>query len=451
MFKKAVISIALVIMLSTVTLCFVDNTSDGSSNEKVVVFPNGIKMTFDSEIIYPYVNYISSNDTENKMTLTKSQTLSNAYEYTSFYAISEFRYCIKINNVDMTKPTALKSNNNLCSETFVCPISNYESFDISLTVSDRNFRIFYMENDIITPINTTTTIGNNFNVDRQPVINGDKGIWNTSADGSGIDVLPGTNTATESFLDSISEVNGDYGFILYPKEAGKITVNFNLNGGNGEFAPIKTPAWNNFILPNAVPAKNGFTFDGWKFGNNTYSAESEMELKGDDCTLTAIWKANETPADDASGDGASGGTSDSGTSNGSTPSGGSSENGSSDGSPSGESYANVFSISVYESIEADAPYCVIKSNEELPFLTRDGYDFAGWVTNDGRDFSIDELNGDVSIYGTWKAAEKNAEKPSDGDAAPKINTEDTIAIALSVAAAFLAVLLIKMLYPFLKR
>lgn len=68
-----------------------------------------------------------------------------------------------------------------------------------------------------------------------------------------------------------------------------ITVSFDANGGSG--APSDIHAEQNvlFLIPSVVPAKAGFSFEGWSDGTNTYAPGDSVSFT-DSKTLTAVWK-----------------------------------------------------------------------------------------------------------------------------------------------------------------
>jgi uncharacterized protein (TIGR02145 family)/uncharacterized repeat protein (TIGR02543 family) len=186
-------------------------------------------------------------------------------------------------------------------------------------------------------------------------------VWNTNSSGTGIDYGSG----------SYYTVTGDV--TLYAKwEIDTYRVWFDMNGGNNGYGSIPTqraPYGTSITLPSGNNlTRDGYTFGGWStdcygYGTN-YSAGSQYTVT-DDVDLCAVWNANEYTVTFSANGG-----------NGSIP-GQRAKYGTSITLPSGND------------------------------LTRSGFTFGGWNTNNsgtGTNYSAGSsfyVYGDVTLYAKW--------------------------------------------------
>ncbi|MEG1299913.1 MAG: InlB B-repeat-containing protein [Erysipelotrichaceae bacterium] len=72
------------------------------------------------------------------------------------------------------------------------------------------------------------------------------------------------------------------------------TTTFDLNGGQGSFAPLKAASTRDVRLPSNLPTKTGYTFLGWKisYGGDLYQPGTTYKMPKQDNVMTAQWSAN---------------------------------------------------------------------------------------------------------------------------------------------------------------
>lgn len=86
--------------------------------------------------------------------------------------------------------------------------------------------------------------------------------------------------------------------IIEEDEPISYTIEFNLNGGTGEFGKIICEENKECLIPNKTPTKEGYSFQGWsedKDGNAVYKEQSSINTLEQDSTeiiLYAIWNIN---------------------------------------------------------------------------------------------------------------------------------------------------------------
>lgn len=82
-------------------------------------------------------------------------------------------------------------------------------------------------------------------------------------------------------------------------EPEKFTIEFDANGGSGNYGPIESIADSIIDLPSSGFERDGYILDGWEdvtYGG-TYTTDEEYTVKGD-ATLKAIWKISEPEVSD---------------------------------------------------------------------------------------------------------------------------------------------------------
>lgn len=65
-------------------------------------------------------------------------------------------------------------------------------------------------------------------------------------------------------------------------------VSFDLDGGTGTFDPMKVPDGGEYILPDTRPTRDGYTFQGWSVGTQTYGSGAHVTVNSN-ITFKAIW------------------------------------------------------------------------------------------------------------------------------------------------------------------
>lgn len=76
-------------------------------------------------------------------------------------------------------------------------------------------------------------------------------------------------------------------YTTYPAEL--YTIEFDVNGGSGDFSEQTVTKGSSYTLDGSEPTKQYFTFDGWSDGVNTYAADATISNVQNDITLTAQW------------------------------------------------------------------------------------------------------------------------------------------------------------------
>lgn len=90
----------------------------------------------------------------------------------------------------------------------------------------------------------------------------------------GWDVTTGSATATNNTVSLIEPGN----IALKAKWIeNKFNISFELNGGGANILPVSC-TYTSCTLPDTVPSKLGYTFDGWMYDGNVYSAGSSIQL-----------------------------------------------------------------------------------------------------------------------------------------------------------------------------
>ena len=104
--------------------------------------------------------------------------------------------------------------------------------------------------------------------------------WNTKADGTG------DAYGADTKIDHSMTVYAQWKEII-----AKYTVTYDLNGGdaNGkDYSPVTVDSGTEVIVKGA-PARDGYTFNGWSDGTNTYQPGDVLTVTGN-ITLTAQWR-----------------------------------------------------------------------------------------------------------------------------------------------------------------
>ena len=102
----------------------------------------------------------------------------------------------------------------------------------------------------------------------------------------GWDVTTGSATATNNTVS----LNEPGNIALKAKWIeNKFNIEFELNGGGPNILPIVC-TYTSCMLPDTVPSKLGYTFDGWMYDGNVYSAGSSIQLNATGLiTFVAKW------------------------------------------------------------------------------------------------------------------------------------------------------------------
>lgn len=108
-------------------------------------------------------------------------------------------------------------------------------------------------------------------------------------------------TEPESIFTPGYSYKSDFNLTLYAvwekQEEDRYTISFDLQGGSGEFNPLKGKYGEAWYLPNRAPYKSGYIFKGWTTspdGNPEYQPDDIYTIYGN-ATLYAVWKEKEKP------------------------------------------------------------------------------------------------------------------------------------------------------------
>lgn len=86
-------------------------------------------------------------------------------------------------------------------------------------------------------------------------------------------------------------------YAVWKQEEDRYTISFDLQGGSGEFNPLKGKYGEAWYLPNRAPYKSGYIFKGWATspdGNPEYQPDDVYTIYGN-ATLYAVWKEKGKP------------------------------------------------------------------------------------------------------------------------------------------------------------
>ena len=86
-------------------------------------------------------------------------------------------------------------------------------------------------------------------------------------------------------------------YAVWEQEEDRYTISFDLQGGSGEFNPLKGKYGEAWYLPNRAPYKSGYIFKGWATspdGNPEYQPDDVYTIYGN-ATLYAVWKEKGKP------------------------------------------------------------------------------------------------------------------------------------------------------------
>lgn len=107
-------------------------------------------------------------------------------------------------------------------------------------------------------------------------------------------------TEPESIFTPGYSYKSDFNLTLYAvweKQEDRYTISFDLQGGSGEFNPLKGKYGEAWYLPNRAPYKSGYIFKGWATspdGNPEYQPDDIYTIYGN-ATLYAVWKEKGKP------------------------------------------------------------------------------------------------------------------------------------------------------------
>lgn len=222
---------------------------------------------------------------------------------------------------------------------------------------------------------------------RYAVITGTEG-GSTEFSGAVINSEAGTiagGTFTHTVTNNVNTVTNNVGTILggdFSKAtlSGQLAITFEPN--NGAKSSRQDVVWSKdgepLIVPTPEPTKEGHTFEGWYYDNNSVNKKWNFETDRAKytMTLTAKWKANTS----SSGGGGGGGTT---------------------------YYTLTFETNGGDSIQAirAARGKTLDLSAYTPM--RDGYDFGGWYADKDLTQRITEikLSGSKTVYADWKKRE----------------------------------------------
>lgn len=224
---------------------------------------------------------------------------------------------------------------------------------------------------------------------RYAVITGTEG-GSTEFSGAVINSEAGTiagGTFTHTVTNNVNTVTNNVGTILggdFSKAtlSGQLAITFEPN--NGAKSSRQDVVWSKdgepLIVPTPEPTKEGHTFEGWYYDNNSVNKKWNFETDRAKytMTLTAKWKANTS----SSGGGGGGGTT---------------------------YYTLTFETNGGDSMQAirAARGKTLDLSAYTPM--RDGYDFGGWYADKALTQRITEikLSGSKTVYADWKKREPN--------------------------------------------
>lgn len=112
--------------------------------------------------------------------------------------------------------------------------------------------------------------------------------WSTSSWATSADYQPGSTYTPYGNMTF---------YAVWKQEEDRYTISFDLQGGSGEFNPLKGKYGEAWYLPNRAPYKSGYIFKGWTTspdGNPEYQPDDVYTIYGN-ATLYAVWKEKGKP------------------------------------------------------------------------------------------------------------------------------------------------------------
>lgn len=112
--------------------------------------------------------------------------------------------------------------------------------------------------------------------------------WSTSSWATSADYQPGSTYTPYGNMTF---------YAVWKQEEDRYTISFDLQGGSGEFNPLKGKYGEAWYLPNRAPYKSGYIFKGWATspdGNPEYQPDDVYTIYGN-ATLYAVWKEKGKP------------------------------------------------------------------------------------------------------------------------------------------------------------
>ncbi len=286
------IGLLAVLLLILPTLMLISGEDVDGSEDMKTTMVDDICFRYDTEKICVVVECTTKYGKTIETDMNSCDSMScTGYPDAVFYAYPcSNQYFILINGVIVT--------DNYPAITDKYALDNFGD-TIVITAKERSFELFCYENESFSVKKSEITIGNDFTLDYRSTIDEHNGIWNTEPDGSGIDVIPGINNASEIMLDSVIQNDGKWGIPLYPKDVNAVIVNYDLCGGNGSVSNSMAYCWNDYTIPDIMPTNDGFTFMYWTMNNEQYSPGTKIQIEeGTDYTFKAVWKMDHFDIED---------------------------------------------------------------------------------------------------------------------------------------------------------
>lgn len=112
--------------------------------------------------------------------------------------------------------------------------------------------------------------------------------WSTSSWATSADYQPGSTYTPYGNMTF---------YAVWKQEEDRYTISFDLQGGSGEFNPLKGKYGEAWYLPNRAPYKSSYIFKGWATspdGNPEYQPDDVYTIYGN-ATLYAVWKEKGKP------------------------------------------------------------------------------------------------------------------------------------------------------------
>lgn len=111
--------------------------------------------------------------------------------------------------------------------------------------------------------------------------------WSTSRYATSADYQPGSTYTPYGNMTF---------YAVWKQEEDRYTISFDLQGGSGEFNPLKGKYGEAWHLPSYSPVKDGYVFKGWATspdGNPEYQPDDVYTIYGN-ATLYAVWEKKST-------------------------------------------------------------------------------------------------------------------------------------------------------------
>lgn len=101
--------------------------------------------------------------------------------------------------------------------------------------------------------------------------------------------LAGISTLSYVLVDKTDTVGSRLSMVFDADPAAIYKVTFDVAGGEGEFPSLNVLTGRQFTIPDQTPVRDGFTFEGWSDGEETYQPNGQATMGSKNMVLTAVW------------------------------------------------------------------------------------------------------------------------------------------------------------------